>query len=187
MSLPGTTNGAVPASSSSAKRPRSNSPRRSNPGSPRQSPRGAAAHARPQKHQKLQRRDCPYLSTINRNVLDFDFERVCSVTLSDQNVYCCLCCGKFFQGRGRGTQAYLHSLQDQHFVYMNLADTNVYCLPEDYEVIDASLADIKYNLKPEFSHEQVECRGIGRGWVPGVRGVGGLESTAGGIRREERL
>lgn len=41
---------------------------------------------------------CPYLDTINRHVLDFDFEKLCSVSLSRINVYACLVCGKYFQG-----------------------------------------------------------------------------------------
>ena len=40
---------------------------------------------------------CPYLDTIDRNVLDFDFEKLCSVSLSRVNVYACLVCGKYFQ------------------------------------------------------------------------------------------
>jgi U4/U6.U5 tri-snRNP-associated protein 2 len=39
-----------------------------------------------------------FLETINRSRLDFDFERVCSVSLSNLNVYACLVCGKYFQG-----------------------------------------------------------------------------------------
>jgi fatty-acid desaturase len=39
-----------------------------------------------------------YLETINRNILDFDFEKLCSVSLSNINVYACLVCGKYFQG-----------------------------------------------------------------------------------------
>ena len=35
---------------------------------------------------------------INRKLLDFDFEKLCSVSLSNLNVYGCLCCGKYFQG-----------------------------------------------------------------------------------------
>ncbi|CCI39402.1 unnamed protein product [Albugo candida] len=31
------------------------------------------------------RRKCPYLDTINTQLLDFDFEKICSITLSDQN------------------------------------------------------------------------------------------------------
>ena len=42
-------------------------------------------------------RSCPYLDTINRSVLDFDFEKLCSVSLSRINVYACLVCGKYFQ------------------------------------------------------------------------------------------
>ena len=33
-----------------------------------------------------------------RHVLDFDFEKLCSVSLSHINVYACLVCGKYFQG-----------------------------------------------------------------------------------------
>lgn len=43
-------------------------------------------------------RHCPYLDTIDRAVLDFDFEKLCSVTLTTNNVYACLVCGKYFQG-----------------------------------------------------------------------------------------
>lgn len=48
---------------------------------------------------RRQQRSCPYLGTINRHVLDFDFEKLCSVTLSNQRPYGCLVCGKFFQGK----------------------------------------------------------------------------------------
>lgn len=44
-------------------------------------------------------RHCPYLDTINRGVLDFDFEKLCSISLSKINVYACLVCGKYFQGK----------------------------------------------------------------------------------------
>ena len=30
-----------------------------------------------------------------RNVLDFDFEKLCSVSMSNQNVYACLVTGKY--------------------------------------------------------------------------------------------
>ena len=44
-------------------------------------------------------RNCPYLDTIDRSVLDFDFEKLCSISLLNNNVYACLVCGKYFQGR----------------------------------------------------------------------------------------
>lgn len=93
---------------------------------------------------------CPYLSTIDRSSLDFDFEKVCSVSLSPLNVYACLSCGKYFQGRGPQSHAFTHSLQEDHHLFMNLVNQKVYCLPEDYEVNDATLTDIKHNLDPTF-------------------------------------
>ena len=43
-------------------------------------------------------RVCPFLDTVDRRSLDFDFAKVCSVSLSDQHVYACLVCGNYFQG-----------------------------------------------------------------------------------------
>ena len=47
-----------------------------------------------------------------RHVLDFDFEKLCSMTLSGDNVYCDLVDGKFFQGRGKDTPAYRAGLKN---------------------------------------------------------------------------
>ncbi len=38
-----------------------------------------------------------------RSVLDFDFEKLCSVSLSHLNVYACMVCGKYFQGKLENT------------------------------------------------------------------------------------
>lgn len=81
-------------------------------------------------------------------VLDFDFERFCSVSLSNLNVYACLVCGKYYQGRGQKSHAYTHSLEAGHHVYINLRTEKVYCLPDGYEVIDTSLDDIRHVLNP---------------------------------------
>jgi hypothetical protein len=71
-----------------------------------------------------------YLDTVNRQMLDFDQEKVCSVTLSDQHVYCCLVCGKFFQGRGRHTPAFTHAVHAGHHVTMQLLEPNrIFVLP----------------------------------------------------------
>lgn len=56
-------------------------------------------------------------------------EQVCSISLSNMNVYCCLVCGKFFQGRGRNTHAHTHSVQAFHHVFMNLHNGRIFCLP----------------------------------------------------------
>lgn len=116
---------------------------------------------KPQSHLAGLQRDsqgriiCPYLDTINRSVLDFDFEKICSVSLATSNVYACLVCGKYFQGRGRNSVAYAHSLDVSHHVFINLANEEIHCLPDGYRVEDKSLEDIQYNLHPKFTKADV--------------------------------
>lgn len=95
-----------------------------------------------------QRTTCPYMDTIDRKKLDFDFEKICSVTLATTNVYACLVCGQYLCGRGTSSAAYFHSLDVEHHVFINLTSLKVYCLPDNYEVTDASLNDIKVRLRP---------------------------------------
>ncbi|KAI0068026.1 spindle pole body protein [Artomyces pyxidatus] len=92
-----------------------------------------------------------YLDTINRAALDFDFEKVCSVSLSNINIYGCLVCGKYFQGRGRKSYAYAHSIHEDHHVFINLETAKVYVLPDGYLVSDPSLDDIAFVLAPTFT------------------------------------
>jgi len=131
-------------------------------------------------------RHCPYLDTINRGVLDFDFEKLCSVSLSRINVYACLVCGKYFQGRGNNTHAYTHSVSEGHKIYLNLESHKFYCLPDNYEVLDASLGDILYVLNPTFSKDMVrrlmnsakEARAFdGNNYVPGVVGLNNIKAN----------
>ncbi|OJJ44680.1 hypothetical protein ASPZODRAFT_70997 [Penicilliopsis zonata CBS 506.65] len=96
-----------------------------------------------------------YLDTINRMILDFDFEKLCSVSLSNINVYACLVCGKYFQGRGPKSHAYFHALEVGHHVFINIGTKKVYVLPEGYEVNSKSLDDIKYVVDPHFAKEEV--------------------------------
>ncbi|KAM5342468.1 hypothetical protein ACJ41O_013434 [Fusarium nematophilum] len=96
-----------------------------------------------------------YLDTIDRNVLDFDFEKLCSVSLSNINVYACLVCGKYFQGRGPKSHAYFHSLDEDHHVFINLETQRVYVLPEGYEVKSGALDDIKYVSDPRYTKKEV--------------------------------
>ncbi|KIX06925.1 uncharacterized protein Z518_04901 [Rhinocladiella mackenziei CBS 650.93] len=96
-----------------------------------------------------------YLDTINRFLLDFDFEKLCSVSLSNINVYACLVCGKYFQGRGPKSHAYFHALEVDHHVYINMETKKVYVLPEGYEVHNKSLDDIKYVVDPKFTEDEV--------------------------------
>ncbi|GAV65210.1 UCH domain-containing protein/zf-UBP domain-containing protein, partial [Cephalotus follicularis] len=132
------------------------------------------------------RRDCPYLDTVNRQLLDFDFEKFCSVSLSNLNVYACLVCGKYYQGRGQKSHAYTHSLEADHHVYINLQTEKVYCLPDGYEINDPSLDDIRHVLSPRFSTEQIEqldkndnwSRALdGSNYLPGMVGLNNIKNT----------
>ncbi|XP_037964253.2 U4/U6.U5 tri-snRNP-associated protein 2 isoform X2 [Plutella xylostella] len=129
---------------------------------------------------------CPYLDTINRHVLDFDFEKLCSVSLTRINVYACLVCGKYFQGRGTNTHAYTHSVADSHHVFLNLHTLKFYCLPDNYEVIDSSLNDIKYVLNPIFESDSITqldfntkmSRAIdGTMYMPGIVGLNNIKAN----------
>ena len=96
-----------------------------------------------------------YLDTINREVLDFDFEKLCSVSLTNINIYACLVCGKYFQGRGPKSHAYFHALEVGHHVFINMQTKKVYVLPEGYEVKNKSLDDIRYVVEPHYSKDEV--------------------------------
>lgn len=93
---------------------------------------------------------------------------MCSKSLANINVYCCLVCGKYFQGRGRGSYAYRHAVGENHRVWLNLETEKVrsqnghartsldlplaqfYVLPEGYLVSDPSLQDIIHVLNPRY-------------------------------------
>ena len=132
------------------------------------------------------RKKCPYLDTVNRQFLEFDMEKLCSVTLTNMNVYGCLICGKFFQGRGQQTPAYTHSVQMEHFVFINLLTGSTFCLPDNYEIIDSSLDDCKRCLKPTFlpaeiaslDHSTLLARDVhGVAYLPGFVGLNNLTKT----------
>ncbi|TDH65125.1 hypothetical protein CCR75_001684 [Bremia lactucae] len=132
------------------------------------------------------RRKCPYLDTVNHQLLDFDFEKVCSISLSDQNVYACLVCGKYFQGRGRNTHAFTHSVQSSHHVFINLQTDHIYCLPENYEVVDNTLKPVQDALRPTFEASQIAQLdqnrilaqdAFGVSYLPGFIGLNNLRHT----------
>uniref|UniRef100_A0A0E0ES25 USP domain-containing protein n=1 Tax=Oryza meridionalis TaxID=40149 RepID=A0A0E0ES25_9ORYZ len=132
------------------------------------------------------RRDCPYLDTVNRQVLDFDFEKFCSISLSNLNVYACLVCGKYYQGRGLKSHAYTHSLEAGHHVFINLQTEKAYCLPDGYEINDPSLEDIRHVLNPRFTTEQVRNLDRNKQWsraldgsnyLPGMVGLNNIKET----------
>jgi U4/U6.U5 tri-snRNP-associated protein 2 len=137
-------------------------------------------------HNVFEKIKCPYLDTIDRHAIDFDSEKLCSVTLTNMNVYVCLVCGKYFQGKGKFTPAYTHSVQSAHFVFMNLQNNKSFCLPDGYEIVDSSLSDVEKCLSPTFAlkditllnHNNSLARDINRiSYLPGFIGLNNLNAT----------
>lgn len=127
-----------------------------------------------------------YLDTIDRGALDFDFEKLCSISLSNINVYACLVCGKYFQGRGPKSHAYFHALDESHHVFINMETQKVYVLPEGYEVKSRSLDDIKYVSDPRYTKQDVaeidraprtSLTIDGRPYVPGYVGMNNIKEN----------
>lgn len=128
--------------------------------------------------------ECPYLDTINRKLLDFDLPKVCCESISNLNIYCCLVCGKFYQGRGPKTPAYYHALQNGHHVYVNLVSKKFYCLPDDYEFEHPSLYDIKFNIDPKIEVSdkldkelKISESLLNVKYIPGYIGLNNLKKT----------
>ncbi|AQZ15143.1 SAD1 (YFR005C) [Zygosaccharomyces parabailii] len=100
-----------------------------------------------------------FLETIHEKKLDFDSEKRCCVTLSRINCYCCLVCGKYFQGRQENTPAFLHSVNDNHHVFINFNSLRVYLLPDDVEVEDGGriqiISRIRNSIRPHFNKEEI--------------------------------
>uniref|UniRef100_A0A2K5L5S8 ubiquitinyl hydrolase 1 n=1 Tax=Cercocebus atys TaxID=9531 RepID=A0A2K5L5S8_CERAT len=115
-------------------------------------------------------RHCPYLDTINRSVLDFDFEKLCSISLSHINAYACLVCGKYFQGS---------------FFFFFLKKVN--CSQESYLIISISFSFAsQYVLKPTFTKQQIAnldkqaklSRAYdGTTYLPGIVGLNNIKAN----------
>lgn len=141
---------------------------------------------RPEKVDSRMGESCPFLDSINRRVLDFDFEKVCSTTMTNHNVYCCLVCGVYYNGRAMGSPAYYHALHENHRVFIHLGNSRIYCLPEGYEVHEKSLGDIQHNLHPKFTKQEIAnidhlteySHALdGNDYLPGVIGLNNLSGT----------
>ncbi|KAG7890363.1 hypothetical protein KL935_004078 [Ogataea polymorpha] len=94
-----------------------------------------------------------YLDTINRKVLDFDYEKVCCVSLSSTNIYGCLVCNKYFRGRSMDSECFLHSINDDHHVFVNFDTLSFHILPENYQLDEqtaSSLNDIRQQINPTY-------------------------------------
>ncbi|XP_021728167.1 U4/U6.U5 tri-snRNP-associated protein 2-like isoform X2 [Chenopodium quinoa] len=129
---------------------------------------------------------CPYLDTVNRHNLDFDFEKHCSKCFKKEDVYACLVCGKYYHGKRFDSHAYEHSRNYKHHVFLNLQTEKFYCLPDGYEIFDSSLDDIRHVLNPRFTSEQIEQLDKSKLWsralncsfyLPGLVGLNKLKEA----------
>lgn len=113
-----------------------------------------------QDHKTSTASDNFYLDTIDRTVLDFDFSKECSISLSKTNVYACLVCGKYFQGRSVTSPAFNHAINQHHHVYLNLKTEGFYILPDNYKLTDPEtlrkLDDIIAVLNPTYKLEEID-------------------------------
>ncbi|NXT30597.1 SNUT2 protein, partial [Syrrhaptes paradoxus] len=89
-------------------------------------------------------------------------------------------------GRGLKSHAYIHSVQFSHHVFLNLHTLKFYCLPDNYEIIDSSLEDITYVLKPTFTTQQISnldkqaklSRAYdGTTYLPGIVGLNNIKAN----------
>ncbi len=81
----------------------------------------------------------------------------------------------------------MHSLEEGHHVFISLSnDCRIWCIPDNYEVQDASLNDIKYNLLPLYTPDMVKrldteplySRSLdGSEYYPGCLGLNNIKQT----------
>ncbi|CCH59869.1 hypothetical protein TBLA_0C00530 [Henningerozyma blattae CBS 6284] len=99
------------------------------------------------------------LDTINIKLLDFDFDKVCCISSSSINVYCCLTCGKYLQGRLENTPAFIHSLNFNHRLFINFQTLKIYILPDNTLFHDEGtisvINEIRHLISPTFEEEEI--------------------------------
>ncbi|KAJ8975904.1 hypothetical protein NQ317_011375 [Molorchus minor] len=80
----------------------------------------------------------------------------------------------------------LKLVAEGHHVFLNLQTLKFYCLPDNYEIIDSSLDDIKYVLNPTFTEEHIKdldkstklSRAIdGSLYTPGIVGLNNIKAN----------
>ena len=90
------------------------------------------------------------------------------------------------KGKGLNTYAYFHCLQERHYMFIKLEDARVYQLPEGREVMDDSLLEVKFCLRPQYLEWQIDAldknmaysRAIdGSDYLPGFIGLNNVKMT----------
>lgn len=94
-----------------------------------------------------------YLDTINRKVLNFDLPIQCCSTLATSNILICLVCNKYLQGGSINSPAYIHSVDNDHHIFLNTEKCTFNILPEQLLLSQErsnELNDIKLLFNPVF-------------------------------------
>jgi U4/U6.U5 tri-snRNP-associated protein 2 len=90
-------------------------------------------------------------SVIHRDVLDFDDDLRCSITLSKENLYVCLSCGKCLSGGSQHSPLIEHFMSSLHSVALRLADSKIVALPDFEPIPDhPAFEDIKFCANPTY-------------------------------------
>ena len=116
----------------------------------------------------LSKDDLEVLATIDKRKLDFDSEKICSVSLSKMDTFGCLVCGKYFKGCSERTPAFLHAVNDGHRVFVGFYNADIVVLPEgrSIQVTEGKpnsetdkfmrlLRNIKYSVNPTYTRESI--------------------------------
>ncbi|OTF80027.1 hypothetical protein BLA29_013212, partial [Euroglyphus maynei] len=80
----------------------------------------------------------------------------------------------------------MHSVSCGHHVFLNLHTLKFYCIPDNYQIIDSSLDDIVYVLKPTFSSIEIKKLNSnnklsiaydGTAYLPGIVGLNNIKEN----------
>ena len=93
-------------------------------------------------------------SLIHRELLDFDHEMRCSVTLSESNLFLCLTCGKIFSGGEDNSPIIQHFFSDMHPLCLRLHDNSLVLLP-DYQKVPSTndVYDVLFTAHPHYDEK----------------------------------
>jgi U4/U6.U5 tri-snRNP-associated protein 2 len=88
---------------------------------------------------------------IHREFLDFDDDFRCSVTLSTENLYVCLTCGRCFSGGSQRSPLIEHFFSSLHSLVMKVSDFSFVTLPGLDRLPDfPDFFDIKFSANPVY-------------------------------------
>ena len=94
---------------------------------------------------------------VHREILRFDDELRCCVTLSHEHLYVCLTCGKCFSSGGRNSPLVQHFMKEFHTLALRMSDLKPVLLPDVIELKNTSpLKDVIFTAKPLYDSDAVQ-------------------------------